>query len=374
MIRFIHSADLHLGKTFGQAEVEERGRLAEARHKTIGRLAEEARAFGAGHIILAGDIWDSEVPSERVLRQSLGTIGEQSDLTWALLPGNHDLHREGGLWERIAASAPENLVALTEAAPLRLADGLWLLPAPCASKDPGRDITRWMDDATTPEGAVRIGVAHGPVAGFGDAPSDSVIDPGRVGAARLDYLALGDWHGWTPVGPRCLYPGTPEPDRFRDGSGYCAAVSITGPGAEPEIRRVATAEFAWVEREIDAGLGEAPRVVLDGLMPEGFARRNVLLSLVLTGTATLEHRAQWLRAIEELTPALPDLRVDLGRLDTLFEADDLDRIDRRGALREAAESLRADLDDEGLPATDRAAARRALDLLYSWSLADGAEA
>ena len=41
------------------------------------------------------------------------------------------------------------------------------------------------------------------------------IDGERAARARLDYLALGDWHGTLEIAPRTWYAGTPEPDRFR---------------------------------------------------------------------------------------------------------------------------------------------------------------
>ena len=61
--RFIHSSDLHLGRRFANlAEPPDgniRGRLIEARHGAIGRLAAAARATGAAHVLLAGDTFDT---------------------------------------------------------------------------------------------------------------------------------------------------------------------------------------------------------------------------------------------------------------------------------------------------------------------------
>ena len=65
--RFLHSSDLHLGRKF--ANIPEppdgniRGRLMEARHGAILRLAVAARSRGAGHILLAGDTFDTATPS-----------------------------------------------------------------------------------------------------------------------------------------------------------------------------------------------------------------------------------------------------------------------------------------------------------------------
>ncbi|TGV62892.1 DNA repair exonuclease, partial [Mesorhizobium sp. M00.F.Ca.ET.149.01.1.1] len=60
MFRFIHSSDLHIGKRFGNMPEDLRGRLREARHGAISRLAEQARVHGASTILLAGDTFDTE--------------------------------------------------------------------------------------------------------------------------------------------------------------------------------------------------------------------------------------------------------------------------------------------------------------------------
>ena len=70
MTRFLHTADLHLGKPFGRFPEDLRGRLREARHGAIARLAAAARAHGATHILVAGDSFDIQFPKPlRVSRQ-----------------------------------------------------------------------------------------------------------------------------------------------------------------------------------------------------------------------------------------------------------------------------------------------------------------
>ncbi|NIY98204.1 DNA repair exonuclease, partial [Salipiger sp. HF18] len=92
--RFVHSSDLHLGRRFANipepADGNIRGRLMEARHAALLRLAEAARQSGAQHILLAGDSFDTATPSPTLIRQTLGAIAEDETLTWWLLPGNHD--------------------------------------------------------------------------------------------------------------------------------------------------------------------------------------------------------------------------------------------------------------------------------------------
>ena len=371
MFRFLHSSDLHLGRSLRQFSDDLAARLAEARFEVIDRLATTARDAGVSYVLLAGDIWDSETPSDRVLRQSLDRFAEHGDLRWLFLPGNHDPVGAGVLWTRLAAQAPENMQILAEEAPHQIETDVWVLAAPCQDKPAMGDPTAWMAHAETPPNAYRIGLAHGSILKFGGQPAGQIIDPNRAKLAGLDYLALGDWHGWTQFGDRTLYPGTPEPDRFRDGSGFSALVTVPGGRAAPEVTRCPTARFHWLQSSIDAGTAGDPAAALDRLMPEDAARRDVVLSLRLTGTLRPEDKARWLHCLEDFGHSLGSLDVDQGDLTSLVQADDLDLIDRRGALRAAADRLLAESADQDQTVEDRAAAALALDLLFTWSTANG---
>lgn len=370
MISFIHTSDWHLGKPFGQFEEDLRGRLREARHSIIGRLASVAQDRDTRLVVVAGDVWDSREPSAAVLRQSLDAMAGHESTQWALLSGNHDLSRDGGMWERLASSAdrPDNVHLLLSEQPLEVIEGVFLLPAPCRVRDPGRDLTAWMDGRETPAGAIRIGVAHGSIQDFSsERPHSSVINPNRVETARLDYLALGDWHGTVKVGDRCWYSGTPEPDRFRKNeSGNCLLVRIGAAGAKPSVETIESRQFAWADSDIDLVPGLSPEELLPGCLPAGTDPRDTLLKLRLAGRATLEERACWERALNDLGPSLAFLDRDLSGLETLYEAEDLDRIDQAGALRAAAETLHSEASDPDLSEPGRAAARDALNRLYSW--------
>lgn len=139
----------------------------------------------------------------------------QADVRFLLLPGNHDPLRADGLWSRLAADTPANVSALTEARPLELGTGdggqAVLLPAPLAHKRSVADPTRWFDQAETPPGALRIGLAHGSVQTFGGDADPNLVAVDRARRAGLAYLALGDWHGRTRIDERTYYSGTPNP-------------------------------------------------------------------------------------------------------------------------------------------------------------------
>ena len=228
---FVHTADWQIGKRFGAFPPDKAAVLREERLRAVDRVAEAARAAGAAVVLVAGDVFDAETVSDALIGTLLARLKAHPKLSWHLLPGNHDPARAGGVWEAIiGAGLPANVVVHTEPRPAELASGIVLLPAPLTAKSTSRDPTLWMDAAASPAGALRIGLAHGSVQGFGSEGEANVpIDPARVKSAGLAYLALGDWHGTTSISERVWYSGTPEPDSFPDNEpGHALVVTIVG--------------------------------------------------------------------------------------------------------------------------------------------------
>ncbi|WP_417309066.1 metallophosphoesterase family protein [Devosia sp.] len=368
MFRFVHSSDLHLGKRFGNLPEDLRGRLREARHTAISRLASAARTHGATHVLLAGDTFDTETPSPAILRQALTEMGLHAPLTFVLLPGNHDSLLADQLWDAAHTAAPQNVIIAGTAEPMSLASHVTLLPAPCTARRPGRDLTQWMMDAPTPDGTLRLGLAHGAIQQFSeDAAASDVIAPDRASRAGLDYLALGDWHGQIAVNPRTYYSGTPEPDRFKhERPGSALLVEIAAPGAPPEVTTVETASFTWRDLPLELLAGETGADTLEPLLPPVPARRQTLLRITATGRTRLADRSALMAAIAALEPDFAHLETDLTGLATDCDATDLDHIDHAGALRTAAEALLAESEDPALSAEARDIARAALVRLFSY--------
>lgn len=367
MFRFIHTSDLHLGKRFGNFAGDLPGRLREARHAVLGRLAGHARAQGAAAVLLAGDTFDTETPAADVRRQALAEMAHHASIRWVLLPGNHDSLQAAQLWDALKGEAPQNVILAREAQPIRLPGDAVLLPAPCTARRPGRDLTEWMDGAATPEGALRIGLAHGAIRSFSeDAGASDVIAPDRARRAGLDYLALGDWHGAIEVDVRTRYCGTPEPDRFKhERPGEALLVDIAGAGAPPAVTPLPTASFAWRTLDLHLFDGDDPAPAVAALLPEPRRRRQTLARVVATGRSRLAGRAALAAAIEAAAPDFAFLELDDSGLASECEVEDLDEIDRGGALREAADALAAEAGDDALPAAEREIARAALGRLYS---------
>lgn len=369
VVRFLHSSDLHLGKRFGNFAGDLPGRLREARHAVLGKLATQAREHGVTTILLAGDTFDTETPAADVRRQALTEMAHHAPIHWVILPGNHDSLQATELWAQLAREAPDNVVLATMAAPVAFADGAVLLPAPCTTRRPGRDLSEWMNGASTPDGGIRVGLAHGAIQTFSeDAIGAEVIAPDRARRAGLDYLALGDWHGAVAIDPRTHYSGSPEQDRFKhDRSGSALLVDIAGPGAVPEVTSLPTASFAWRTLDLHLLAGDDPESGLAALLPDLRDRRQTLAKVVASGRAGLAAKTALAAAIAGAAPDFAWLDLDDAGLATECAVEDLDQIDRAGALREAADALLVDSEDPGKSAADRAVAAAALTRLFGYA-------
>jgi len=365
-MRFIHTADWQIGKVFKQ--VGEREAVLQAARldviETIGRLAQDQ---DAPHVLVAGDVYDTDSPSPITLRGPLERMRNFPGVHWHLLPGNHDPHRPQGLWERIAATGtPSNVHLHVESAVSEIAPGVALLPSPLRRKSEANDLTAWMDTAETPDGTMRIGLAHGSVTDFSaTAEAGNPIDPSRPSRARLSYLALGDWHRTQKIAPAVWYSGTPEPDLFdSQQEGKVLLVDIAGPGAAPTVAEHAVGRYVW--RSMDETIsGEDEVKALEDRLRALPRLSQTLLRLTLKGALSLSGHAELRDRLAGLEAALFHLDLRQDRLTTAPTSDDLEAMAFDGVLRTVAQQLQERAADTDLGLEDRQIAEGALIELYS---------
>jgi DNA repair exonuclease SbcCD nuclease subunit len=364
-MRFIHTADWQIGKPFRQFGDRE-SVLRQARLVAIENIGRLARAEGAMHVLVAGDVYDSEAPAPRTLLEPIERMRQFSDVHWHLLPGNHDPHRPKGIWDRVRSSGlPDNIHLLLEAEPRSLGPEATLLPAPLTRKSEGGDLTEWMDRAETPPGSIRIGVAHGSVVGFGTGgEASNPVSPQRPEFAKLDYLALGDWHRTNKITPSVWYSGTPEPDRAGGQEvGQALLVDIAGPGAPANVSSREVGTHRWVT--IEDHLSDASQIAdLEARLRALPDLSNTIMRLWLKGSLPLAGRAELGARVGVLEAAMFHLDVDDSELAVRPSAADLEAIDFGGVLRHAADRLKVMSEDPTLAATQRRLAEDALVQLF----------
>jgi hypothetical protein len=360
-MRFIHTADWQLGKPFGRFDAATRTALTEARFDAIDAIGQAAAEHDAGHVLVAGDVFDTEGPDERTVVQAV-TRMERYACRWWLLPGNHDFARNGGLWDRVRKRGVANVTVLAEAQPHEIANGVWLLPAPLLHRHTRDDPTDAFDRMETPGSTLRIGLAHGSIRDFGtQGEAPNLIAPDRVRRSNLDYLALGDWHGLLSVDARCWYSGTPETDRFgRDEPGQCLLVDLA-PGAEPVVTPLRIGRYQWLQRDWSVADAIGFAALCDDLLA-ACDPAATLLRLSLSGIVPLTDRVAMLALIEDdLSHRLRFLDVRDGDVVARPTEDDLAALSTEGMIGRAAAMLRTKIEEGG---ADAHHARRALERLF----------
>lgn len=371
--RFVHTADWQLGKGFAGIPGDAGGALRDRRIETVRAVGRLATERDVDAVLVAGDAFDANAVAHRTLIRMLDGLEEFAG-DWVFIPGNHDPALADSVWTRLQErQPPANIhLALQPERPLLLAGGrAAVLPAVLQRKHEISDLTAWFDNTATPEGAVRIGLAHGSVPEYlhNATAAPNPVTANRADAARLDYLALGDWHGTLRINDRTWYSGTPETDSFSSSApGNILVVTIDEPGAPADVETVPIGHFLWHCEAAEVRCAEDVDALhrrIGELAPEP---ARCLLRLTLSGAVDLATRASLHKRLQDWDALLHHLDVQ----DHLLEEpsdDDLDRIDRGGFVRTAVERLRSRTRNEADP--DRGVAMMALCRLYETHVGTG---
>lgn len=342
MPRFLHTADWQIGRQYERFGPEDGPVLAEARIGTVERIARLATEQGVDAVLVAGDVFDAQTVSDRTIRRLFLTMQGFAG-PWVLIPGNHDAALTESVWTRAIRleAVPDNVHLALEPKVLILAEqGLAILPAPLTQRHTYSDLTEWFDHAETPADLVRVGIAHGSVQGIlaEDIDSPNPIAPDRVSRARLDYLALGDWHGCKRIDARTWYSGTPEQDRFKsNGAGQLLDVTIEGPGSEPGVTPLSIGQFPWLQWEHVFELPSDLDLFIEQLQQ---LIEPAVISIRLSGHLDLSGEQRLLQALSKAQAFHRYLEYDVHQLRLQPTEEDIAGLHADGYLGEVIEELR----------------------------------
>ncbi len=229
-MRFVHTADWHLGRLF-------HGRhLTEDQAVVLERLVDLLRDAKAEALVIAGDVYDRAVPpveAVRLLDDVLTRVRRDVGIPVILIAGNHDAPDRIGFGARLLAGEGLHVFGRPGEAPgaVDLRDGhgpvrFHALPyaEPALVREATGNEEVHTHDAAFREvlararrdgGARHVLVAHAFVAGATESDSErplSVGGSGAVGAdalAGFDYVALGHLHRPQRAGSECArYAGS----------------------------------------------------------------------------------------------------------------------------------------------------------------------
>ncbi|NBS33038.1 MAG: DNA repair exonuclease [Planctomycetia bacterium] len=368
MTCFIHTADWQLGKPFSRvADPDRQANLRRQRLDSLDRIGDVARQQQASFVVVAGDVFDSHRPPDRLVSLALERIGRLG-LPVYIIPGNHDYGGPGSLWEsehfqRENRELAPNLTVLLAAEPVDRDDAI-LLPCPLLRRQQLNDPTEWIRqfDFTGCDDRPRIVLAHGSTVNFqGEADEeDEPTQPNFIALDRLteqldaiDYIALGDWHGFVQAGEKAWYAGSHETDRFpRPGQlpGQVACVRASR-GQPPQIDPVPTGAIRWFEHAETFVAADGPQQLDAALrqLTNKLGVGNAVAKLRLDGHLGLEDHQALTTILDTWAARLAHLRIE-HRVAVQPTAAELDALTRRAEdplIAGVAETLVAEMQAGG---------------------------
>jgi DNA repair exonuclease SbcCD nuclease subunit len=307
-LTILHTADWHLGRRFPWLPPEQELRLTRARLDVVGRILDLAEHRNADAVLVAGDIFDGPTPDDQWWQ---GLQTEFRSRKWArpivLLPGNHDplMPRSVfGVDHPFRLNLPKYVhVVDRDDFSLPIGDKAVILSTPCRSHSGQTNLVSSLPQRAPGDERFRIGLIHGQTFDMAGFQTNFPIERGAAEARGLDYLALGDTHGFREVEPDArvptVYPGTPETTTFGEAdTGNVVLVFFPRDRrrrALVQAERVST--WKWRDMACDSIVG------LRALLKDAGLRQTVL-RLIVAMTVPLEEYDEAERILHELRGSL----------------------------------------------------------------------
>lgn len=369
-MRFLHTADWHLGMTRRFLPPEAQARYGDDRIQAVRDMASLAAREDCQFVVACGDLFDSNHVDRQVVARTLDALAEFTVPVY-LLPGNHDpldaasVYRSRLFTER----APQGVTVIDHAEPIDVAPGVQLVGAPWHTRRPGGDLASAAIASLAPApGVLRVLAAHGAV----DCLSPDSADPALIHVEALrhglfsgavSYVALGDRHSAGAVGddPRIRYAGSPvATDMGEVNPGTALVVTLDAGTCDVREHHLGRWTFRRIEARLDgmddiAGLDAELEAVPD--------RARAVVRLSLVGTLGVGEDARLREVLDHHGDVLASLTVSEGRSDLALVVDEdaLHSLGLQGYAHDAAAELAQMAAVEG---PDQRAARDALRLLY----------
>lgn len=370
VLKLLHTADWHLGRRFPRFGIEAGKTLTRARRDVLERIFLEAERCHVDAVLCAGDLFDTPQPDEDFKSALLQVL---TRLKWKnrpvfLLPGNHDPLVPESVWKDPAfrKALPDFVhVVDQELLEVALPNDCVLFAVPCLSRAGQKDPTALIPQRAEGDTRVRVGLVHGSTFDAGDWKTNFPISKDAAVERGLDYLAIGDTHGFRFVPPDrkvppTIYPGTPEQTAFDEQDAGHVALVFINRSRQALVQKRAVGQWKWEELTVKSM--EELRLL---------AMRTDLAARVLRLTLELRVTAPEYQEVEALLGKLQGsasthARVGVLELDRDRLSLDLENLDALSAgfppvLQAAAKRLKVQTEDPG----QRAAAERALFHLFS---------
>ena len=238
MVKFIHTADWHIGRKLQGID------LLENQQFVLENLITEMKKIDPDFLIIAGDLYDRSVPSKEattLLQEFLVKINIEYNIPIFAISGNHDSRERLAIGEAWFSKHKFYLHTRLEQAFDKISyenADIYLLPyfEPFEAREYFEDITLTTHNAATKRvideiyknldtNKINILVAHTFVSGGLETDSEREISVGTVENVaveifdRFDYVALGHLHNPNAINEeRLKYSGSPMAYSFSEAS------------------------------------------------------------------------------------------------------------------------------------------------------------
>ena len=235
MLKLVHTADWHLGRHFRSFPEDRRRKLSRARLEVLERILRAADSHAVDAVLCAGDLFDEPHPDKEWWEQAAALLKKSTPSRPVfLLPGNHDPLTAESIWTpgaRDSASCCRrgctSSIALISSTRFRTARCC----TPCrACRKRASAIRRSRSrNGRQAMSASASGWCTAARSTQRTGRRTSRSTPTRCSSCGLDYLAIGDTHGFRYVPPDrkhppTIYPGAPEATAFDEKDPGCVAV------------------------------------------------------------------------------------------------------------------------------------------------------
>jgi DNA repair exonuclease SbcCD nuclease subunit len=257
--RLLHTGDWHLGKRFPTFDEYAETSLRRARLDVLKEVFAAATRNAVDAVLCAGDLFDEPKPDPDWWRGLLDVLKGLPPGFPAvfMLPGNHDPLLPDSVWSSSHAfrTALPDFVHVVDREDFQreIKPGLVLYAVPCLSKAGASDPVEKIPPRAHGDESVRVGLVHGSTFDLANCEMNFPIRPSGARDRGLDYLAVGDTHGYREVqdNPPVVYSGAPEPTAFDEvDPGHVVLVCFTRMRGRPRLRKERVARWKWRDETI----------------------------------------------------------------------------------------------------------------------------
>ncbi len=332
-IRFLHTADLHLGAAVSSTAAVAAERRNEAL-LTLEKIFAVCTDNSIPLLLVAGDLLENNSVDSKYFEAFVRCVSSHPKITVVFAAGNHDPLTADSPF--LNCELPKNLIVLSaedECIPLEN------LPVRIYGKSFGSVYMQGKNNFSIPaenDGKLNIMVLHGD---FGsDLSGDyNTVTKGFIESSGMDYIALGHIHAFSAPqkigGTYFAYSGTPEPHGF-DELGTKGVIVGELDKSQLRYEFVPTAHRTYEAAEIDISTADSSPTAADIILKtlsEKYGDRfaNNLYKIILTGEIPAEVRID----SEEICARLAEILYFVKIRDNTEIAADLELLCRENSLK-----------------------------------------